>query len=782
LFFGETEEFNFSSFNDVWFVKSWSEISFRLLFVAPIVCFGLFGNSTIIYSMLKFKGFRKKPTNIFIMNMAIADLLTTIVCPNAALFTNIYQFYPLGPFICRFEGFVKITCLLVSAYSLSVLSFDWLICVVKPCRKRITIKKSWLTLVTIWLISISMATPLLIWRRLQRRRWKDLVEVWCCEQLDTYSKYYWLGITFFLIYLPTIIMTIVLVIILLQMDKFEAKLRKSRQIKARQRDSSQSSSFRVGSIMETPTSGLTSRMATDGHPSSLANTSNEPNTPTASIVMDLYSNGSTTANSATISSMPATSRDHCGGRHSSTGGQSSLEGSLSISMKYRRRILKILFAYLLSSIICWSPLQFFIIYRHFRTQAEAASWMTELAFWTQLFASISGATNPIIFGFLSQPFRKIVTKSWMFRLLNKFWSSSSSANLNNNNIPNNENNNNNDNNNPNNNSANRTKNRRSAQNELQEKKEIELNQRKQIATHKSSLRQNNPASTRKSEPANQARQYQARKQHQKQVQNNSDNIQKLARLTNNLGGHSTIGKGNAELKLNENANSNEPPSRQRHDCDIIALKLTLDYVEHINQQQSVTGSISPSNAINGQIDSNQSGWRLAQAYAGTSGESSTQATRQHISSISQLVALKSDNNNNNNGCNNNAQESGSCGVQEDRCGEKFPRGNTHCSGKELCSVNSNENASPVKSWEIHPSSSSKLAAGSSHGETRGGLRATKKATSDADKIKRVSFNTGAKLLHVSNRRPAGSRGGNNNHSNRQSSLGQENVAYQDDSV
>lgn len=101
------EEMNFSDFSEVWIRKEVGEILLRVSLVAPILLLGIVGNLTIIYSMCKFKPFRSKPTNIFILNMAVADLLTTIVCPNAALFTDIYQFYVLGSFICRFEGFVK---------------------------------------------------------------------------------------------------------------------------------------------------------------------------------------------------------------------------------------------------------------------------------------------------------------------------------------------------------------------------------------------------------------------------------------------------------------------------------------------------------------------------------------------------------------------------------------------------------------------------------------------------------------------------------------------------
>lgn len=97
----------------------------------------------------------------------------------------------------------------------------------------------------------------------------------------------------------------------------------------------------------------------------------------------------------------------------------SSNSSLSINMRYRRRIVKILVSYLLTSIICWAPLQFTIIYRHFRNEAVPSPWFFQLAFYSQLSASLSAAMNPIIFGFLSQPFRRIVAKSFMFKFLDK---------------------------------------------------------------------------------------------------------------------------------------------------------------------------------------------------------------------------------------------------------------------------------------------------------------------------------------------------------------------------
>lgn len=89
------------------------------------------------------------------------------------------------------------------------------------------------------------------------------------------------------------------------------------------------------------------------------------------------------------------------------------EGSLSMSMRYRRRIIKILVVYLLVSIICWTPLQISIVYRIITSGQAKKTWFIEYNFVCELIVSLSSALNPVIFGFLSQPFRQVIYKLWL---------------------------------------------------------------------------------------------------------------------------------------------------------------------------------------------------------------------------------------------------------------------------------------------------------------------------------------------------------------------------------
>lgn len=92
-----------------WSSEVWQEktLWWRIILVSILVIFGSIGNLTIIVSMCKLRQFRSKPTNIFILNMAIGDLITVIFCPIVALINVVNQFYELGPVLCKLEGPIK---------------------------------------------------------------------------------------------------------------------------------------------------------------------------------------------------------------------------------------------------------------------------------------------------------------------------------------------------------------------------------------------------------------------------------------------------------------------------------------------------------------------------------------------------------------------------------------------------------------------------------------------------------------------------------------------------
>ncbi|XP_054163364.1 neuropeptide FF receptor 2-like [Oppia nitens] len=296
--------FNFSAVNytdathTIWVRKPVWEVFIKTMAVLPIMTIGIFGNLAIVCLILRLKSLRKSHINLFILNMALADLLTTLFCPWMGLVDNVYQNYELGPVFCKLEGFLKMLCLLASVLSLVTVSFDRFIAIVFPFKRHLNRKVSYLIIFAIWAIAIILSSPLAFWRSYRQRQWLDYLEKWCPEDNVETTKFYWLFLMLPLVYLPLFVMIVVYSVIIRHMDKYEKTI----------------------SINETP-----------------------------------------------------------------------------VRIKHSQTLIKMLFLYILTTIICWFPLQAVVFYRRFKSPVtELPFWYLDCCFLAQLFASANSAMNPII--------------------------------------------------------------------------------------------------------------------------------------------------------------------------------------------------------------------------------------------------------------------------------------------------------------------------------------------------------------------------------------------------
>ncbi|XP_076369179.1 substance-K receptor-like [Tachypleus tridentatus] len=298
---------NYSDGQLIWVrVPDW-EMGVKILAFIPLIFLGFFGNSAIIVVVVQIRSMRTC-TNLFITNMAVADLLTVLFSSWSYLIYDFYQNYILGRF-CKVEGFIQVMCLLSSAFSLIVISCDRLLGIVFPFSRRLSKRQALIIIVCIWISAIACATPLAIWRSLSERQWADHLEIWCSENTNMDQlKYYWLIILTLLSYLPLTVMTVAYVVIICSLDRYEQQ----------------------PFLRENP-----------------------------------------------------------------------------IKLKYRRRVIKMLFVYLLNCFWCWFTFQVVVLYRHFKpTSYELPNWYRRVFFVAHLFTYANGAINPIIYGACSENFRK----------------------------------------------------------------------------------------------------------------------------------------------------------------------------------------------------------------------------------------------------------------------------------------------------------------------------------------------------------------------------------------
>jgi hypothetical protein len=175
---------------------------------------GLIGNFLVIYFVLFYKRMQSM-TNKFITNLAVADLAVILVCVPVTVSRLIYKQWVLGEFLCRFSSFVQGVSLSVSVMTLTAISIDRFVIIYKPMKARsmCTNRKVKIVVLTIWILSLFIMSPLLIVFKYERNdilifgythSFESCIERWPFFEL---KLSYEVLLIFFLYIFPTVFMS-----------------------------------------------------------------------------------------------------------------------------------------------------------------------------------------------------------------------------------------------------------------------------------------------------------------------------------------------------------------------------------------------------------------------------------------------------------------------------------------------------------------------------------------------------------------------------------------------
>ncbi|AWO97012.1 putative galanin receptor type 1-like [Scophthalmus maximus] len=143
-----------------------------LLVFGLIFTLGVLGNSMVITVLARSKpGKPRSTTNIFILNLSIADLSYLLFCIPFQSTIYMMPTWVLGAFICKFIHYFFTVSMLVSIFTLSAMSVDRYIAIVHS-RKSSSIRVARHALagvVLIWLLSLAMAAPVMYYQNIFRR-------------------------------------------------------------------------------------------------------------------------------------------------------------------------------------------------------------------------------------------------------------------------------------------------------------------------------------------------------------------------------------------------------------------------------------------------------------------------------------------------------------------------------------------------------------------------------------------------------------------------------------
>ncbi|XP_071973464.1 neuropeptide FF receptor 2 [Engystomops pustulosus] len=128
-------------------------ISYLLIF---ILC--MLGNGVVCFIVLSSKHMRTV-TNLFILNLAVSDLLVGVFCMPTTLVDNIISGWPFGNTICKLSGMVQGISVSASVFTLVAIAVDRFRCIVYPFKQKLTISTAVVIIAVIWVLAIAIMCP-----------------------------------------------------------------------------------------------------------------------------------------------------------------------------------------------------------------------------------------------------------------------------------------------------------------------------------------------------------------------------------------------------------------------------------------------------------------------------------------------------------------------------------------------------------------------------------------------------------------------------------------------
>ncbi|CAL4157312.1 unnamed protein product [Meganyctiphanes norvegica] len=181
-----------------------------------LIVMGAAGNSLVVVAVIR-KPAMRTARNVFIINLAISDLLLCLVTMPLTLVELFSQYWPLGDttFICKLVGTLQATCVFVSTISITAIALDRYQVIVYPTEASLKTVGALATLLGIWAVAIILSLPNFIWRTLEHHPISlpdlDIESVnFCYEEWPTENGrgYYSLFVILFQYCLPIVTVSI----------------------------------------------------------------------------------------------------------------------------------------------------------------------------------------------------------------------------------------------------------------------------------------------------------------------------------------------------------------------------------------------------------------------------------------------------------------------------------------------------------------------------------------------------------------------------------------------
>ncbi|WAQ93533.1 ADA1A-like protein, partial [Mya arenaria] len=140
------------------FLRPWNTLEKAIFgtWLTISMMFSLIGNLLVIIVVLRHKGMQTR-TNMFLVNLAIADFLTGLLLAPFSLTTLIKDRWIFGDTMCNVNGFFNSVCLITSIHTMMYISIHKYVSITRPLSRILNHWKILIMCLTAWLWSITCA-------------------------------------------------------------------------------------------------------------------------------------------------------------------------------------------------------------------------------------------------------------------------------------------------------------------------------------------------------------------------------------------------------------------------------------------------------------------------------------------------------------------------------------------------------------------------------------------------------------------------------------------------
>nr|XP_051679787.1 leucine-rich repeat-containing protein 20 isoform X2 [Oryctolagus cuniculus] len=128
-------------------------VAYVLIFLLCMV-----GNALVCFTVLRNRHMRTV-TNMFILNLAVSDLLVGIFCMPTTLVDNLITGWPFDNATCKMSGLVQGMSVSASVFTLVAIAVERFRCIVHPFREKLTLRKALVTIAVIWALALLIMCP-----------------------------------------------------------------------------------------------------------------------------------------------------------------------------------------------------------------------------------------------------------------------------------------------------------------------------------------------------------------------------------------------------------------------------------------------------------------------------------------------------------------------------------------------------------------------------------------------------------------------------------------------